>query len=77
MRLFWAKILCWAPPSLILAEMLVLADAAGAGGMASPASTRISAWMKCVQGHVSPREYEPRHLPAAAPGVCGRAVLET
>ena len=35
------------------AEILVLAGTTGAGGMAPPASARISAWMKCVQGHSS------------------------
>ena len=34
---------------LCLAEILVLAGTAGAGGMASPTSTRISARLKCVQ----------------------------
>ena len=32
-----------------LAEIPVLVDAAGPGGMAPPASTRICARMKCVQ----------------------------
>ena len=36
-----------------LAEILVLAGTAGAGRMAPPASTGISAMMRCVQGHVS------------------------
>ena len=39
--------------SFSLAEILVLAGTAGAGGMAPPASTMISASMKCVQGHSS------------------------
>ena len=37
-----------------LAEILVLACTTGAGGRAPPASTRIYARMKCVQGHSSP-----------------------
>ena len=42
-------------PSLFsLAEILVLADTVGAGRMAPPTSTRISAGMKCVQEHNSP-----------------------
>ena len=41
------------PTHFSLAEILVLDGTTGAGGMAPPASTRISATMKCVQGHVS------------------------
>ena len=37
-----------------LGEMLVLAGTAGAGSMTPPTSTRISARLKCGQGHVSP-----------------------
>ena len=37
-----------------LAEILVVAGTAGAGGMAPPTSTRISARMKGFQGHSSP-----------------------
>ena len=37
-----------------LAEILVLAGTTGAGRMAPPASTRISARMKHVLGHSSP-----------------------
>ena len=37
-----------------LAGILVLAGTAGAGRMAPPNSTRISAWMKCALGHVTP-----------------------
>ena len=37
-----------------LADILVLADTARAGGRALPTSTRMSARIKCVQGHVSP-----------------------
>ena len=36
-----------------LAEILVLAGTAGAGGMAPPTSTGISDRLKCVQGHSS------------------------
>ena len=54
------------------AEILVLAAAAGAGGMAPPTSTRISARLKRVQEHSSPVSvvpwcplpqfwHEPRH----------------
>ena len=35
-----------------LVEILVLADTAGAGGMAPQASTRIPARLKYVQGHL-------------------------
>ena len=42
------------PIGLSLAEILVLVCTAGAGGMAPPASTRISARMKRVQENVSP-----------------------
>ena len=38
-----------------LAEILVLAGSAGAGGMAPPASTRFSARLERVQDHSSPR----------------------
>ena len=37
-----------------LAEILVLAGITSAGGMVPPTSTRISARMKCGQGHSSP-----------------------
>ena len=36
------------------AEIMVLAGTTGAGGMAPPTSTRTSARLKRVQGHVSP-----------------------
>ena len=42
------------PTHCSLAEILVLAGAAGAGGMAPPANTRISARLKRVIGHSSP-----------------------
>ena len=42
------------PTCFILAETLVLAGTAGVSGMAPPTSTRISARLKFVQGHVSP-----------------------
>ena len=41
--------LCWAPTRFSLAKILVLVDTAGAGGMAPPTSTRISAWLKRAQ----------------------------
>ena len=44
---------CWGPTRFSLAEILVLAGTAGAGGMAPPTSTRISARMKSGQGHGS------------------------
>ena len=43
------------PTRFSLAEILVLVGTAGAGRMALSSSTRISAWMKCVQGHCLPR----------------------
>ena len=42
------------PAHSSLAEILVLDGTAAAGRMAPPTSTRISARMKCVQGHSSP-----------------------
>ena len=42
------------PTRFSLAEILVLAGTAGAGGMAPPASTRISARLKRDQEHSSP-----------------------
>ena len=46
-------------PRFILAGILVLADTAGAGGMAPPASTRIPARLKCVQEYGSARPHGP------------------
>ena len=40
------------PASFSLSEILVLSGNAGAGGIAPPASTRISTRMKCVQRHL-------------------------
>ena len=51
-------------PYFSLAEILVLDGIAGAGRMASPASTKISARLKCVQGH-SPRVNTCLEMPAA------------
>ena len=45
---------CWAPTRFSLADIPVLADTAGAGGMAPPTITGISARMSCVQEHSSP-----------------------
>ena len=45
------------PTRFSLAEILVLAGTAGAGGMAPPTSTRISAWLKRVQGTQLPPQY--------------------
>ena len=42
------------PTRFSLAEILVMAVTAGAGGMAPPTSTRISDRLKRVQRHVSP-----------------------
>ena len=42
------------PTRFSVAEILVLAGTAGAGGMAPPAITSIFARLKCVQGHVLP-----------------------
>ena len=42
-----------------LAEIVVLAGTAGAGGMTPPTSTRISARMKRVQEHSSPVNMHP------------------
>ena len=42
------------PTRFDLADILVLAGTAGAGGMAVITSTRISARLKCVLEHVSP-----------------------
>ena len=42
------------PACFRLADILVLADGAGADRMAPPTCTRISARLKYVQGHVSP-----------------------
>ena len=46
------------------ADILVLAGTIGVGGMAPSISTRISARMKCVQGHVSPVNtiHNTRHM---------------
>ena len=48
------------PTRFSLAVILVLAGIAGAGRKALPASTRISARMKHVQGHSSPVNVESR-----------------
>ena len=42
------------PTLFSLAEILVLAGTAGAGGMPPPTSARISARLKCVHEHSSP-----------------------
>ena len=47
------------PPYSSLAEILVLAGTAGAGRMAPPTSTRISARMNRVKGHVSSVDIAP------------------
>ena len=59
-ELWWA-----ATTRFSLAEMLVLAATAGAGRMAPPTSTKISAGLKCVQGHVSRVNMSPPHSTSA------------
>ena len=49
-----SRVNCVANHVFILADILVLAGAASASGMTPPTSTRISASLKCVQGHSSP-----------------------
>ena len=51
----------WA--SVSLAEILVLAGTTGAGGMATPTSTRISARLKRVQEQKSPVNQLVEYLP--------------
>ena len=55
-----------------LAEILVLAGTADAGGMAPPTSTRMSARLKCVQERSS-----PVHMPRAAPPASNRDYAQT